>query len=259
MRRLLLLLPALTLSFFGCFNRATVVVEQPEADIIVDAEGDGDYEEIMEAIDEADDGDVIFVRAGTYEEEVEIDKDDITLIGAGPSKTIIDADGEYAALSLSGDGCTIEGFTLTGGESHGLYVKDGHHDVSRCLITGNDDRGIYLSNMFGDGSAVIEYCTIVDNDVSGIYSILDNPKTKIRYCIIARNGRGIVSDEDEDGMTIDYNVLDNEDENFDDVPEGKGNVEDDPEFVNPDDGKYKLKKTSPAIDIDGRGNNAGCF
>lgn len=257
-KKLLLLLPALLLIFAGCPKTVTVS-PRPEADIVVAADGSGDYEEITEALDAADDGDIIYVAAGTYEEEVELELDNVTLLGAGPGKTIIDADGEYAALSLSGDDCTVEGFSLTGGESHGLYVKDGHHNVSRCLIYGNDDRGIYLSNMFGTGTAVIEYCTIVDNDVSGIYSIDDPEETEIRFCIVARNDRGIVSDEDLGGMTIDYNVFDNEGENFDRVPEGDGNVEDDPKFVDPEDGNYRLKKSSPAIDIDGEGHTAGCF
>ena len=258
MKKLLLLLPVLMLVFVGCPKKQTVA-NPSNADIVVAADGSGDYEEITEALDAADDGDVIYVGPGTYEEEVEVEKDDITLLGAGPGKTIIDAGGEYAALTLAGDDCTVEGFSLTGGESHGLYVKDGHHDISRCLIYGNDDRGIYLSNMFGTGTAVIEYCTIVDNDVSGIYSIDDPEETEIHFCIIARNERGIVSDEDKGGMTIDYNVLDNQDENFDDVPEGEGNVESAPKFVDPEDGNYKLKKSSPAIDIDGEGHTAGCF
>lgn len=75
----------------------------------------------------------------------------------------------------------------------------------------------------------------------------------------AGSGRGIVSDDDEGGMTIEYNVLDNENENFDRVPEGEGNIEDDPRFVNQGKGDYRLKKDSPAINIDGEGNTAGCF
>ncbi len=256
-KRILLVLPAVALLLTGCPKQQTITA--PDADIVVAKDGTGQYRKIMAAIRAADEGDVIFVKPGTYKEKVVIDKDDITLIGAGPGKTIIDADGEYAAINLSGDDCTIEGFTLTGGESHGVYVEDGHHQISRCLIYGNDDRGIYLSNLFGDGSAVIEFCTIVDNNVSGIYSVKDHEDTEIRYCIIARNERGIVADENEDGMTIEYNVLDNEDENFDGVPEGEGNIEADPMFVNPAQGDYRLKKGSPAIDIDGDGTTAGCF
>jgi len=199
------------------------------------------------------------LHPGTYKEEVEVEKDETTLLGAGPGKTVIDAGGEFAALTLSGEDCTVEGLTLTGGVSHVINVKDGHHDISRCLIYGNDDRGIYLSNMFGTGTARIEYCTIVDNGPSGIYSIDDPSGTEIRFCIIAGNGRGVVSDEDKGGMTIEYNVLDNEGENFDDVPEGEGNVESDPRFINPKGGDYRLEKSSPAIDVDGKGHTAGCF
>jgi len=255
----LLALLVLVLAFGGCAGRKTVA-PMPDADIVVAADGSGDYRTIGRAIDAADDGDVILVRPGRYEEEVEVeDVDDIELIGSGPGMTIIDADDGYAALALNCDGVIVSGFTLTGAGSHGIYVKDGHHMIDHCLVYDNDDRGIYISNMFGEGSAEIEYCTIVDNEVSGIYSVDDNDDTEISYCIIARNGRGIVSDANEGGMTIEYNVLDNETENFDRVPEGEGNIVDDPGFLAPHAGDYHLEAGSPAIDIDGMGNNAGCF
>lgn len=257
-RAFVLSVPLLALLLTGCPSRPTVT-PAPSPDIVVAQDGSGDYEEIMAAINAADPGDVILVKPGTYEEEVTIDKDRITLLGSGPDKTVIDADGEYAALSLSGDGCHIEGFEMTGGESHGVYVKDGHHTIRRCLVRGNDDRGIYLSSMFGDGSAVIEFCTIVDNDVSGIYSIKDHPKTQIRYCIIAGNGRGIVLDQNDGMMTIEYNVVNNDGEDFDRATEGTGNIVGDPRFVDEDDDNYRLKPNSPARNIDKSGNTAGCF
>ncbi len=258
-RMCLLVATAAVLFLVGCGKRDFVSPSLSKADWIVAKDGSGDYRKINDAIENASEGDVIFVKPGTYYEKVEIETDNIALIGAGPGKTIIDADGEYSAVDINADGCIVSGFTLTGASSHGIYVGDGHHHIHHCLITDNDDRGIYLSNLFGDGSALIEFCTIVDNKVSGIYSIDDNPKTIIRYCIITGRGRGIVSDENKEGMTITYNVLKNKSTNFDRVKRGKGNIEADPLFVNPKKGDYRLKKGSPAINIDGKGNNAGCF
>jgi hypothetical protein len=60
-------------------------------------------------------------------------------------------------------------------------------------------------------------------------------------------------------MTIENNVMDNTGEDFDRVSPGDDNVVADPMFADPENGNFKLKKGSPAINIDGEGNNAGCF
>ncbi|MEO0073601.1 MAG: pectinesterase family protein, partial [candidate division WOR-3 bacterium] len=257
-RCLSVLIPALILA--GACAKRPLLYEGRPPDILVAKDGSGDFTTISAAVRNATEGAVIGVKPGRYVEKVEItDVSGITLFGAGPGRSIIDAGGEYAAVSLASDDVTISGFTLTGGGSHGVYVKDGHHTIERCLITGNRDRGIYLSNTFGDGSADISYCTIVDNEVSGIYSIADNPMTEITYCIIARNGRGIVTDGEGEGMTVEYNVLDNRDANFERVSDESDNVIADPKFVNPARGDFRLRPDSPARNIDGDGNNAGCF
>jgi hypothetical protein len=49
-----------------------------------------DYSTIQEAVDAANSGDTIFVRAGTYNETVTIRKDGLTLTGENQSTTVID-------------------------------------------------------------------------------------------------------------------------------------------------------------------------
>ncbi|MBM3316107.1 hypothetical protein FJY71_09805, partial [candidate division WOR-3 bacterium] len=142
---LLLLVPLALLVFTGCPKRP-LMYDDMKADIVVAKDGSGDFTTISAAVAAADDGALIGVKPGRYVEEVEIDDvREITLFGAGPDKSVIDAGGEYAAVTLSSDGVTISGFTLTGGASHGIYVKDGHHAIEQCLVAGNADRGIYLS------------------------------------------------------------------------------------------------------------------
>jgi len=251
---LLIVLVASVATFVGCPKKQTVGM--PDYDILVAQDGSGDYTSIQDAIDDASDGDLIYVKAGVYEEEVEIeDRDDINLMGAGPDRAIIDADDEYAAVTLASDGCRLSGFTLTNASSHGVYLKDGHHSIHRCLITDNGDRGIYFTSFSGDPSASIDHCTIVENDVSGIYSPTDHRKTSITNCIIADNGRGIVSDDDEGNMRIDYNCVYEDGSEFDRVTEGKGNIIEDPEY----DGDFRLEPGSPCIGAASDGTNMGCF
>jgi hypothetical protein len=262
-RVLLALLLLLAVASLRCPSKATVAgrPDMPEPDFIVAADGSTDYEEIGDALADAEDGDVILVKPGTYEEEVEFDSDlsDITLIGSGPDQTIIDADGEYAAVTLRGSGHRITGFTLRGAESHGVYIPDGKHKVDYCLIVENGDRGIYLSTMSGRGRAKIDHCTIADNDVSGIYSVDDDDETEISNSIVAFNGRGIVTDEEEGGIEITYSCFSNEGENFDRVSEGETNITDDPQFRDHGDGDYRLEKDSPCVKAASDGSNMGCF
>jgi hypothetical protein len=262
-RILLALLLLLAVASLRCPSKATVSgrTAMPEPDFIVAQDGSTDYEEIGEALDEAEDGDVILVRPGTYEEEVEFESDqqNITLLGSGPDKTIVDADGDYAAVTLRGDGHRISGLTLRGAESHGVYIPDGKHKVEHCLIIENGARGIYLSTLSGRGRADIDHCTVADNDVSGIYSVDDDDETAISNSIVAFNGRGIVADEDEGGIEVTYSCFSNEGENFDRVSEGTTNITDDPQFRDHGDGDYRLEKDSPCVKAAADGSNMGCF
>ena len=246
-----------SLVLFGCPKKQTVA--EPEADIVVAEDGTGDYYSISRAIAKAEPGDVIYVRPGVYEEAVEVDVDDIALVGAGPDRTIIDADGDYAALTLAAEEADVSGFTLRGASSHGIYIKDGHQRVDHCLIVDNEDRGIYFSSFSGSPSADIDHCTIADNDVSGIYSPTDSPRTSITNCIVAYCNRGIVSDENEGGMTVDHNCVYNDSEDFDRVTRGRGNITEDPEFVDPEDGDYRLGPDSPCRGQADDGMDMGCF
>ena len=256
----LLAAAVLCLAGVQCAKQQTIAA-QPRADIVVDDDGPADFESISDALDEADNGDVILVKPGTYEEEVEFDSDqkNITLLGSGPGKTIIDADDEYAVVTLKGNGHRVSGFTLRGAESHGVYVPDGKHKVDYCLIVDNGDRGIYLSTLSGRGRARIDHCTIADNEVSGIYSVKDDDETTISNCVIANNGRGIVTDEDEGGIKITRSCVSNKGEDFDRVDEGDDNITDDPEFKNPEDSDYRLAKGSPCLGAGSDGTNMGCF
>jgi hypothetical protein len=84
------------------------------------------YDKIQDAIDAASDGDVIFVRPGTYEENLYIDKP-LELLGAGRDDTIVQAvqgrdynggDFQSPVVMITSndvlDGITISGFTFKG-------------------------------------------------------------------------------------------------------------------------------------------------
>lgn len=252
----LLVLAAMLAS--GCTRRATIAI--PAADIVVAQNGSGNYTTIQEAVAAAGPGEVIYVKAGTYREALMIEKrGGIRLLGAGPGSAIVDAGGEYAALTLAGSDCRVEGFTFTGASSHGIYIRDGAHQVGRCLIVGNGDRGVYFSSFGGKPSARVEFCTVADNGVSGIYVPQGSSETAVTDCIIAFNGRGIVSDGDGGGIAVERNCVFETGSSFGSIKVGSGNIAKEPGFVNREIGDYRPRKNSPCIGAAANGANMGCF
>ena len=261
----LLLIPALLLAVLSlrCPSKATVAGRPslPKADFVVAQDGSTDYEEIGEALDDAEAGDVILIKPGIYEESIEIDEDagPFTLVGADPAKTVIEADGEYAAVTLKSSGNRISGLTIKGGESHGLYIPGGKQKIDYCLIIENGDRGIYISTLAGGGSADINHCTIADNKVSGIYCTNKDDKTTITNSIFADNKRSLVYDGDGLNLVVKYTCLNSADDDSDEAKSGSDNIRKDPKFKDQENGNYKLKTGSPCEKAAEDGTNMGCF
>jgi hypothetical protein len=262
-KALLALLLMLAVASLRCPSKATVAgrPDMPKPDFIVAADGSTDYEEIGEALDEAQAGDVILIKPGIYEEAIEIDEDagPFTLIGENPARTVIDADGEYAAITLKSDGNRVSGLTIKGGESHGIYIPGGKQKIDYCLIIDNGDRGIYVSTMAGGGSADIDHCTVADNKVSGIYCTNEDDKTTITNCIFADNHRSLVYDGDGLNLVVKNSCVRSADAESDEAPAGSDNIRKDPQFKDQENGNYKLKPGSPCEKAAKDGSNMGCF
>jgi parallel beta-helix repeat protein len=85
---------------------------------IVDDDGPADFSKIQDAIDAASPEDVISVKAGTYNENVEVNKK-LTLVGEGAEATTINAlDQDKHTINVSSSDVVISGFKISG--SHGV-------------------------------------------------------------------------------------------------------------------------------------------
>jgi hypothetical protein len=261
----LLLIPALLLAVASlqCATKATVSGRPvlPEPDLVVAQDGSTDYETIGDALDDAEENDVILIKPGVYTEDIEIEEDDgpFTLVGQDPATTVIDAGGEYAAITLKSDGNRVSGLTIKGGESHGLYIPGGRQEIDYCLIIENGDRGIYISTMSSGGSADIDHCTIADNDVSAIYCANKDDKTTITSSILAHNKRSLVYDGDGLNLVVKYSCLNSIDDDSDQAKSGSNNIDKDPKFKDRENGNYNLKPGSPCVKTAKDGSNMGCF
>ncbi len=106
------------------------LVARADCDITVPT----DYSTIQAAVDAASDNDVICVKAGTYNENVEISKS-LTLKGENSETTIIDGGGSGKCISLVGEsftpltGVTISGFTVKNDGGDGIYLVQAINNV----------------------------------------------------------------------------------------------------------------------------------
>jgi hypothetical protein len=215
---------------------------------------------ISSALDSAQDGDTLFVMPGEYREVVKVLRlRHITLLGADPATTIVDAGGEYAAIELRTDSNRVSGLTVRDADSHGIWVRDGQQFIDHCLVVSNGDRGIYLSSFAGHAYANITHCTVADNGEVGIHAARDDSSTVITDCIIAFNKRGVVTDQPAGKLVVRRNCLFGNGVDLDRVSPGDSNVLQDPRFVDRENGDFQLKKGSPCIGTGGGGTNLGAF
>ncbi len=116
---------------------------------------------IQGMIDIASPGDAIEIPSGTYYERLNVNKQ-LTLRGVdtGNGMPVINAGGSGDAITLSADGCTIEGLSITGSTGStrsGITASSSNNVIRDNEIKGNG-RGINLQSSSGNtitGNAVL--------------------------------------------------------------------------------------------------------
>ena len=127
-------------------------------------DGENDkYNSIQNAIDNASNGDIIYVFDGTYEENLFIDKS-IQLIGE--NNVMLDGIENHNAIYIITSNIVISNFTVMNGAVSGILINGslgGHNAVVRnCVLTGNGEEGALLYNTYGN---IFVNCTIYSNPV----------------------------------------------------------------------------------------------
>ncbi|MDH7476911.1 MAG: NosD domain-containing protein [Candidatus Bathyarchaeota archaeon] len=102
------------------------------------------FSSIQEAINQANNGDVIFVSPGIYFENIVINKS-VSLRGLNPETTIIDGGGLKNVVCIVANGTEVSGFTIKNG-LHGFYVSNcSYINITLNKIEDNS-RGVYLAD-----------------------------------------------------------------------------------------------------------------
>jgi len=173
----------------------------------VGGSGANNYTKIQDAIDDATDGDIIFVYNGIYHEHIVINKR-ITLMGQNRETTIIDGDETGDVIYITADGVSIEGFKITGS---GMGWNEAGIEIR------SNDTTIYNNNISynkGDGINIIRSCNnlirnniIMGNWVYGLYiRSHSNNNTICNNLIIDSSSDGIYIQNSE-GNVISNNVI----------------------------------------------------
>jgi len=169
--------------------------------LYVGGDGPGNYTTIQEAIDNASNGDMVYVYddSSPYYENVVVDKS-INLIGENRETTIIDGDFMYdSVVWILSDWVNISGFTIqNSGRSNdnGISIDSNHCVISRNIIRNNDYCGICMVN---SSYNIISENIIIDNgfDLGHGYGI--SLAWESNHNIICQN---IIYDNDESGIRL---------------------------------------------------------
>ena len=161
------------------------------------------YTTIQEAINNADEGDTIFVRAGTYYEPVKIDKS-LTLVGENRSTTVIDGNGTGIVVHVIANNITLSGFTIQNG-GLGIWVSRSSNNILTDNTASNNSNGIY----FWWSSNNVLTGNIASNNQYGIY-FLGSSNNVLTGNIASNNQYGIYLDSSGHNALTGNNVSSND-------------------------------------------------
>jgi parallel beta-helix repeat protein len=173
--------------------------------------GPGNYTTIQQAINNATNGDTIFVYAGTYNENIDTKIKKLTLIGEDRDTTIIHGQTTDHVVRIGTSDTSIEGFTMMGSSvqiillvaslSEDVFItnnviKNGIQGISlsltttRATISGNTIRdNVYIGIQVQTSTYnVIQGNNIVDNGAQGIDLSLNSNHNSILNNTITGNG-----------------------------------------------------------------------
>jgi parallel beta-helix repeat protein len=156
--------------------------------LYVGGSGPGNYSKIQDAINDASDGDTVFVFNGIYSHnEITVDKS-ILLIGEDKNNTII-TDGYFATplVSITADGVIMKGFKLLNNDQYfGIILCSDNNLIMNNIIA--DCRiGIEIINV-DVGNNTISENIIESNSEFGISIVNDCKDIAIKDNIIRFNG-----------------------------------------------------------------------
>lgn len=140
-------------------------VSSADSTLVVDGDGDAEYQSIQAAVENATEGDTVEVRPGTYREAIFIENN-ITLVAPnGATLNGSTLDEELVGIRVVPDSNAepvIDGFTIIEFEK-GIHAENtvGDWTARNVTVLDNHDEGIEVENSTGDWT--VRNATIIDH------------------------------------------------------------------------------------------------
>jgi len=143
------------------------------------------YTTIQEAINNAKEGETIFVRTGTYYEHVVVDKP-LSLIGENKYDTVVDANGTRIVVHVIAEYVNLSNFTIQNGEAGIWFWRSSHNVVTDNVIL-NNQYGVYV---WGSKNNSFTGNRVTNSSQYGIY-VVDSDSNFFSGNNASNNHRGI--------------------------------------------------------------------
>ena len=172
--------------------------------LYVGGNGLENYTRIQDAIDNASNGDTVFVYddSSPYVENIFVDVS-ITLLGEEKNTTIVNGSTngtgedpiEYFGIWIAADSVTVSGFTIEGCNLSGILISSNHTSISDIILSHNHNYGIAIGAMNTNqsfeqsGYNTITKCLITQN-MGGVW--ISGHHNTITGNVISSNEIGII-------------------------------------------------------------------
>jgi parallel beta-helix repeat protein len=160
--------------------------------LYVGGSGPGNYSKIQDAVDNASEGDTVFVYSGFYEENILISTS-IQLIGIENNSTIIDGGSSNTVVTIVADNTVLLGFTIQNAQNDiphaGIEISTANNvQILRNIIQDNGMLGISIQGPNTQGTRILT--NTIRNNSYGVY-LFNSPNTLILANNICDNGEGM--------------------------------------------------------------------
>lgn len=133
------------------------------------------HESIGQAVAAASNGDIIYMKSGTYKEEVTVDKKlTIKPLTGEKGRIILDGIGKETGIKITADGCSIEGLTLKNYTQAAVMIESNENTIKGNQFVNNHPSII----MRGGSKNIIESNSLKDN-FAGVVVWSDAGQNKI--------------------------------------------------------------------------------
>ncbi|TMT85828.1 PKD domain-containing protein [Haloterrigena sp. H1] len=177
---------AVLMSVFAGFAGTAAAVDESTADIVVDDDGTGDYTTIQAALENATDGDTIYVKEGTYRAVDDsygmmgllavgvVNTPNVSVVGApgatidGTQSTSATAPGDLG-IGINATGVTVDGFQFANVGMFDVYVGTG---ISGTAVNNSFSTGVSTDDSASSLDATNNYwgttnTTEIESMISG--------------------------------------------------------------------------------------------